>query len=141
MIYLNNVSLIWFGRLPSLPPRFVNVYLMVFNDRLTSSMNMDSLEGDYDSLHMESWYLRKTSDILCLIHNFRAAVLFNFFCLLLFSPILIHHSALRYFSSGGLDSQNQIRVLPGGYIIFQSCLILLQYFHRLHLCLLNRDDG
>ena len=104
-------------------------------------MNMDSLEGDYDSLHMESWYLRKTSDILCLIHNFRAAVLFNFFCLLLFSPILIHNSALRYFSSGGLDSQNQIRVLPGGYIIFQSCLILLQYFHRLHLCLLNRDDG
>ena len=63
------------------------------------------------------------------------------FCLLLLSTILIHQSVLRYFISSKVDARTRNRVLPGGYIIIQSQLILLQYHHTFSFHFLNRDDG
>ena len=64
----------------------------------------------------------------------------SFFSLFLSFPIIRHQSALRYFSSGEADSRTRIRVPPGGFIIYQSHLLLLQYHHKLFLHFLNRDD-
>ena len=62
------------------------------------------------------------------------------FCLFFFYPILTHQSALCYFSSGEVYYRNITRVLPGGFIIYQYHLLLMQYHHAFFLHFLNRDD-
>ena len=71
------------------------------------------------------------------------AVLFavSFFLLFLFSTILIYQSAVRYFISNEVYYRIRIRVPPGGYIIYQSHLLMLRYPHELFLHFVNRDDG
>ena len=68
-----------------------------------------------------------------------------FFAVFILPPfyysILSHQSILRYFRSGGVDSRTQIRVPPGGYIMYQSHLLFLQYHHKVFICLLNMGDG
>ena len=64
------------------------------------------------------------------------------FCLFLFYPIFIHLYTLCHFGSGEVDSWSQIRFPPsGGVFIFQFCLILLKYHHKLYLHILKRDDS
>ena len=104
---------------------------------------MDSLQVYYYRLYMESWHLIKTSDWFFWRQTFLAAIFssVSFFRLFLFSPILIHQSTVLYFSSGEVDSQNRWRIIPGGYIIFQSHLILLQYLHIFSPHFFNWGDG
>ena len=71
----------------------------------------------------------------------------NFLLWFFLSPLLhlfhmiIHQSALIYFTSVETDFWTRIRVIPGGCIIFQSHLILLKYLHILYLHLLNWYGG
>ena len=105
-------------------------------------MNMDSLEGDGDRMYMQSWNFWKASDWFFEdTTSGRLSYLLFLFCLFLFYHILRKWSALHYFNSGEVDARTQIRVLPGGYIIFQYHLILLQYHHIFSFNFLNRDDG
>ena len=92
---------------------------------------------------MEYWHFWKTSDIYIFEEKtFRWMPSFLFpFCLFLFSPILIHYYLLRYFSSGEVDTWTRIIVIPGGYIIFHSHLLLLNYLHIFSLSLLNMYDS
>ena len=53
------------------------------------------------------------------------------------TPLTIFYSWPPVF----IASRTRIKVLPGGYIIIQYHLILLQYFHLLSFHLLNRYDG
>ena len=99
MIYLYNVSLLWFCRLPILPPRCATASMRVYKKRLKSFMNMDSSEGDEYGLSMESWDFWEFSDIFCWRNNFQAAVFFyvSFFYssfFLLFSATSLHWATL-----------------------------------------------
>ena len=76
MISLATVSFLWFGRPPSLPLRYAKASLRVFNDRLTSTKNKYSLEGDNNRLYMKSWNPWKYFYRFYWIHNFWVAVLF-----------------------------------------------------------------
>ena len=77
MICMATVSLLWFGRSPSLLPRCEKASLRVSNDRLTSLMNMDSPEVDNNRMCMEYWHLWKASDMFCWRQNFWKSVLFS----------------------------------------------------------------
>ena len=114
----------------------------VFEERLTRLVNMDSSEGGDGRLFMESWHFWKYH-IACVEDVAFGGCLLCclLFCLFLFSPILIHQSALRYFSSGGVYSRIWIKTPPWGYIIYQYHLILLQYQHAFFPRLFNRGDG
>ena len=63
------------------------------------------------------------------------------FCHSILSPIISHHYALRYFISGEVDYQTRTRVPPGGYIMYQSHILLLNCHRALFLHLLNRYGG
>ena len=64
------------------------------------------------------------------------------FCLLLFSPIIVHLFMLCHFNSGEVDSWCWIRVPPGdGVLILQFYLPLLKYHHKSSLHLLYREDS
>ena len=75
----------------------------------------------------------------CLLCFFRFLCC-SIFCLFLFSPAIIHQSALHYFSSCELYSWTRMRVHHGGLIIYQSHLLLIYYRHELFLHILNRYD-
>ena len=115
----------------------------MFCDRLTISMNVYYLEGEDYRLYMDYWGFWKASYYLFWRHNFRAAVLFrvSFFAssfYLLLSATSLYCTTLK---ASEVYSQTRISVLPGGYIIFQSCLILLQYRHIFSFRFLNRDGS
>ena len=88
--------------------------------------------GIYENLQID--LVKDTTFGSCLIFCY-------IFCLFLFSPILSHQSALRYFGSGDVDYRTRIRVLPSGFIIYKSRLLLMQYLHRFSLRFLDRYEG
>ena len=135
MISLDNSPLIWFGRSPMLPPRYAKELFVFFNDNLISLMNMDSSEGDYDRLFMESWHFWKSSGRVFEDKSFGRLSSFMFtFPLLLLSPFLttsLHYTTLAKF--------NQFLFWWVHHIPISH--FLLQYPHILYLHLLNKGDG
>ena len=142
MISLDNVSLLWFGRSPSLPPRCANESLRVFDERLTSLTNMDYLEAEDDRMYMNYWHYWKASELFSEDTTFGHLYYLLFtFTLFLLSPILRHQSAFYYFIISEVDSQNRIMVLPGGYIFLQSQLLLMKHRNILFVNFFNKDNG
>ena len=115
----------------------------VFEDMLNRLVNMYYLVGDNYILFMESWYFLKSfRSLLLKIQILGGCLLCCFlFCLFLFSPIISHQFELHDFSSSRVDPQNRIRVLLGGYIIFQSHLIFLNYCYIFSIHFLNMYHG
>ena len=125
MISLTTVSLLWFGMSPSLPPRCEKASLMVFNDRLTSLMNMDYSIGYNNRLYTEYWHFWKTSDRFCQRHNFRVA--------LLFSGLFLASSFSLLFSSTSLHCANLEVVMyitepESGFFLVVSLFTNLSFF-------------
>ena len=133
MIYLFIFSLLWFRRSQILPPNCAKDSLRVYGGRLMGSMNMDSLEGDYGSLYMESCNLWKFSDLFFWRHNVRAAVFFAIYFFfssfyLLFQSTSVHWYTLamvRYIPE--LESGLLLVVTSFSNITFFCWSIIIQY--------------
>ena len=126
IISLANVSLLWLEISPSLPPMCEKESLAIVEERLTRLMNINYLAGDND-IHVHG--VLKFLNIFTSIFEdatfgWLSYFMFPFF-LFLFSPITSKNSALRYFWSGEVDSSTQIRVPHGGFIIYQSHILLI----------------
>ena len=78
---------------------------------------------------MKSWNLRKVLYWFCWNILGGCLLCCFLFCLFLLHNILVHSSELHYFSSSEVNFQTLIRVLTGGYIIFQYLLLLFQYLY------------
>ena len=134
IISLATVSLLWLGSLPSLPPMYAKSSLVVFEERLTRLMNMDSSVGDNNRILVESWYLWKASDHFYQRCNFRVAVFFDasFFTssfYLLFSATSLYWdnlAAVRYISK--LESGFLLEVSSFTNIAFVWFSIIMNSF-------------
>ena len=135
---------------PSMIRKFAN---------LTSNMRKGILDGFWIEVNEvdENWFFggrqqKTVHGVLEFVKSFRFLLLKMqlsggcllccfLFCLLLFSPILVYHSVLRYFSSGKIYSRAWIMVPHVGFIFYQYHLYLFIYDRRVFfLHILNRDD-
>ena len=124
MISVATVGGIWLGRSPSLPPMWKKASLRVLAERET--ICCPCILGVAENLQID-FFSRQTiqADVL-----FDVSFSISYFC----SYILIHHTELPYYSSGGVDYWSRIRVITGHdfvVIILQYQMFLLQYFYML----------
>ena len=139
MISLTTISLLSLVISPILPLMWVKSSFKVFEDRLMRLVKMDSLLGDNGRLFMGPWHFWYIH--IAFVEETTFGWMYSLifpFCLSLFSPILSHQSVLRYYISSEVDSRILIRVPSGGFILYQSHLLLMQCQRAYFLRLLNR---